>query len=134
MLAGAKSDDNGEHFVTLIFSHIVRTGYFNIFCLCFVCMYTYCCFHTPLPSSFMSLNSFIRARAFGLHLELFMESVFLLIIPITVHFQQCSLEKIPLLFRGCEWGFFCCSYWMFCSVCSVKFVSMIMITRTILRY
>lgn len=40
MLAGAKSDDNGEHFVTLIFSHIVRTGYFNIF-LCVFRLYVY---------------------------------------------------------------------------------------------
>lgn len=116
-LAGrAEGDDNGEHFVTLIFCfvHIVLTGYFNnLFYVCsvsFLCVSI--CAHTPLFSYISSLNSLTRARAFGLHLELFMESVFLLIIPITVHFQLFSRGNgflsfflLARNFRGFEWGF-----------------------------
>lgn len=60
----------------------------------------YICFHSRFlfsrHVSRLVSNSLIRVRAFGLHLELFMESVFLLIIPITVHFQLFSLEMFSI--------------------------------------
>lgn len=70
-------------------------------------------------------HSFVRASAFGLHLELFMESVFLLFIPITVHFQLFSLEMFSILvhiFTGL--GFLLLHYYMYsaCFCCSILFV------------